>query len=121
MSQMKQMMVPLLVLAALVLASISFAFQGVGLQGQVAGEEAKFHTLQSEYFIESKQMRDAAESGSALNQQLTQIQNYPSELLRLKLVGIGKILTGIYFTLLAIVFLLFVMPFRLGKLIKESR
>lgn len=121
MSQMKSMIVPLLVLAALVIASISFARDGVGLQGQVAGEEAKFHALQNDYFSQSKQVRDAAETGSALNQQLAQIQNYPSELLRLKLVGVGKILTGIYFTLLAIAFLLFMMPFRLGKLIKESR
>lgn len=118
---MKSMIVPLLVLAALVIASISFARDGVGLQGQVAGEEAKFHALQNDYFSQSKQVRDAAETGSALNQQLAQIQNYPSELLRLKLVGVGKILTGIYFTLLAIAFLLFMMPFRLGKLIKESR
>lgn len=118
---MKSMIMPLLILAALILTSISFSFQGVGLQGQVAGEEARFHALQSEYFNVSKQVRDAAESGSALNQQLAQIQNYPSELLRLKLVGVGKILTGIYFTLLAIALLLFMMPFRLGKLLKESR
>lgn len=118
---MKQMIVPLLVLAALIVVSISFALQGVGLQGQVAGEEARFHALQSEYFSQSKQVRDSAETGSALNQQLTQIQNYPSELLRLKLVGIGKILTGIYFTLLAIAFLLFMMPVRLGKLLRETR
>lgn len=118
---MKQMMVPLLVLAVLVIASISFASNGIGLQGQVEGEEAKFHALQNEYFSQSKQVRDSAESGSALNQQLAQIQNYPSELLRLKLVGVGKILTGIYLALLAIAFLLFMMPIRLGKLLREAR
>lgn len=118
---MKSMMAPLLTLAILVLASIFFASQGIDLQGRVAGEEARFHTLQSDYFSQSKQVRDAAESGSALSQTLVQIQNYPSELLRLKLVGVGKILTGIYFTLLAIAFLLFMMPFRLRTLLKENR
>lgn len=118
---MKEMMVPLLIFAALVIASISFAWQGVSLHGRVAGEEAKFHALQQEYFIVNKAEREAAPTGSAVNQQLVDIQNYPSTLLELKLVGVGKILTGIYFTLIAIAFLLFMMPVRLATLIKEAR
>ncbi|PIR96087.1 MAG: hypothetical protein COT92_02895, partial [Candidatus Doudnabacteria bacterium CG10_big_fil_rev_8_21_14_0_10_42_18] len=72
-------------------------------------------------FTLSKVEREAAVTGSELNQKLVQIQNYPSELLRLKLVGIGKILTGILSALLAIAFLLFMMPIRLAKLMKENR
>lgn len=90
------------------------------MHNQVTVEEAKFHALQQEYFIINKAERESAPTGSELNQQLVQIQNYPSELLRLKLVGIGKILTGIFLSLLAIVFLLFMMPIRLAKLIKGN-
>ncbi len=87
---------------------------------QVSVEEAKFHALQQEYFTMSKVEREAAITGSELNKKLVQIQNYPSELLRLKLVGVGKILTGIFFILLDIAFLLFMMPIRLAKLMKEN-
>lgn len=119
---MKSMMVPLLILLVLVIASIIFAWQGIGMQQrQLPVEEAKFHALQQEYFVINKVEREAAATGSELNQKLVQIQNYPSELLRLKLVGVGKILTGIFLSLLAIVFLLFMMPIRLAKLMKENR
>lgn len=115
---MKSMMMPLLILLILVAASIIFVVRGVGMHNQVTVEEAKFHALQQEYFIINKAEREAAFTGAELNQKLVQIQNYPSELLRLKLVGIGKILTGIFLSLLAIVFLLFMMPIRLGKMLK---
>lgn len=114
-------MVPILILLILVIASIAFAWQGVGLQNRVAGEEAKFHALQNEYFTLSKIEREAAPTGSELNQKLAQIQNYPSSLMELKLIGVGKILTGIFISLLTIVFLLFMMPIRLAKLMKENR
>lgn len=114
-------MVPLLVLFALVAGSVTFAWQGIGMHSRVSTEEAKFHALQQEYFIINKAEREAAPTGSELNQKLVDIQNYPSELLRLKLVGVGKILTGIFLSLLAIVFLLFMMPIRLAKLMKEAR
>lgn len=115
---MKSMMLPLLILVILVVAAVVFAWQGIGMHNRVSVEEAKFHQLQRSYFSISKTERDAAPTGSELNSQLAQIQNYPSELLRLKLVGIGKILTGIFLSLLAIVFLLFMMPIRLGKMLK---
>ncbi|MBI4123124.1 MAG: hypothetical protein HY458_02085 [Parcubacteria group bacterium] len=118
---MKSMMMPMLILLVLVIASLTFVWQGIGMQSQVAIEEAKFHALQQDYFIMSKVEREAAVTGSELNQKLVQIQNYPSELLRLKLVGAGKILTGIFLSLLAIVFLLFMVPIRLAKLMKENR
>lgn len=121
MANMKSMMVPLTILAVLIVTSLSFAWQGISMHNRVVVEEAKFHELQGAYFTLSKQERETALTGSELNQQLVKIQNYPSTLLELKLVGIGKILTGILAALLAIVFLLFMMPIRLGKLLKESR
>lgn len=121
MQNMKSMMMPMLILLILVVGSVSFAWQGIGMHQKVSVEEAKFHTLQQEYFIINKAEREAASTGSELNQKLVDIQNYPSELLRLKLVGIGKILTGILSALLAIVFLLFMMPIRLAKLMKENK
>ncbi len=121
MQNMKQMLVPLLILAALIITAISFAWQGTAMHAQVSVEEAKFHALQSSYFNLAKPEREAAPTGSDLNQQLVQIQNYPSELLRLKLVGVGKILDGIFLVLLSIAFLLFMMPIRLAKLIREAK
>jgi len=115
------MMMPMLILLILVFASLVFVWQGIGMHNQVSTEEAKFHSLQREYFIMSKEERESAPTGSELNQKLVQIQNYPSTLLELKLVGVGKILTGIFLSLLTIVFLLFMMPVRLAKLIRENR
>ncbi|MBI2591353.1 MAG: hypothetical protein HYW34_01605 [Candidatus Brennerbacteria bacterium] len=121
MQNMKSMMAPMLVLMTLVIASLAFVWQGIGMHNQVSVEEAKFHALQQDYFIISKVEREAAATGSELNQKLVQIQNYPSELLRLKLVGVGKILTGIFSVLFAIGLLLFMMPVRLAKLIRENK
>lgn len=118
---MKSMMLPIVILLALVIVSTIFAWQGIGMHQQVSVEEVKFHALQQDYFIINKAERESAPTGATLNQKLVDIQNYPSELLRLKLVGVGKILTGILSALLAIVFLLFMMPIRLAKLMKENK
>ncbi|MBI2030649.1 hypothetical protein HYT05_03435 [Candidatus Kaiserbacteria bacterium] len=118
---MKQMILPLLVLAVLVITAISLAWQGTAMHARVTTEEATFHALQGSYLSLAKVEREAALTGSELNQQLVQIQNYPSELLRLKLVGVGKILDGIFLILLSIAFLLFMMPIRLAALIKEGK
>lgn len=112
---------PMLVLAVLVVGSATFAWQGIAMHSQVSVEEAKFHKLQSEYFTLSKVERESAPTGSELNNKLVQIQNYPSELLKLKLVGVGKILTGIFGLLLGILFALFMMPIRLAKLMKPEQ
>ena len=93
---MKKMMPVMLIMLVLVIGAITYATQGIKMHNKVATEEAKFHQLQSEYFTLSKVERESAPTGSELNQKLVQIQNYPSELLRLKLVGVGKILTGIF-------------------------
>ena len=120
MKNMKSMMMPMFVLLVLIITALSFGWQGVKLQNQVSVEEPKFHALQNEYFTLSKVEREATPTGSELSQKLVQIQNYPSELLRLKLIGIGKILTGILLALLAIAFLLFMMPIRLAKMMKPE-
>lgn len=110
----------MLVMMILMLAGIVYAYQGVAMHNQVAVEEVKFHELQSSYWSQSKQVRDAAETGSQLNQDLVQIKNYPSTLLELKLVGVGKILTGIFIVLFAILIALMMMPVRLAQLIKKE-
>ena len=112
---------PLLILAILVIGGIAFAWQGVALQNQVAGEEAKFHALQQEYFIINKLERESVPTGDALNQKNVDIQQYPSTLLELKLVGVGRILAGIFGVLLAILLVLFMMPIRLSKLMKGGQ
>ena len=85
----------------------------------VAVEEAEFHTLQTEYWTQAKTIRDAAPTGSELSGQLAEIMNTPSELLRLKLVGIGKMLTGIFILLLGILIALIAMPGRLKSVIQD--
>jgi len=120
MKDIKSMMLPLLILAILVIGGISYAWQGIALQNRVAGEEAKFHALQQEYFIINKAEREAAPTGDALNQKNVDIQQYPSTLLQLKLIGVGRILAGIFAALLAILLVLFMMPVRLAKLMKAN-
>lgn len=113
-------MLPMVMMAVLIVIAAVFVGQGVMMHAQVRTEEATFHALQQEYFLLSKTERDAAPTNSALNQKLVQVQNYPSELLRLKLVGVGKILTGISILLLGILIALIMMPMRLGKIIREK-
>ncbi len=105
---------------ALMILSLVFAIWGVQMHTKVTTEEAKFHELQSSYFTLSKATREAASDGAELNQKLAEIQNYPSELLRLKLVGVGRILTGIYVLLFAILIALVMMPKRLAAVIKQK-
>lgn len=113
----KMMMVVMLVLVVL---SLYFLWQGMGMHSAVSIEEAKFHSLQEDYLGgNDKATRDAAPANSALSNQQVEIANYPSELLRLKLVGVGKILTGIFILLLGILIALTMMPVRLGMILKK--
>lgn len=111
--------VPMLVMAIIMLAALFFAGQGVVMHSQVSTEEAKFHALQTSYFSQAKSVRDGAATGSALSNDLVEIQKYPSELMRLKLIGVGKILTGIFLILFAILMALMMMPIRLAAEIKK--
>lgn len=116
----KMKMMPMVMMAVIMLISLYFVSQGIGMHMQVDVEEAEFHALQEQYFSQSKTVRDAAPTGSALNNQLVEIQKFPSELLKLKLIGIGSILTGIFALLFGILIALIMMPIRLGKIIMEK-
>ena len=102
----------------LMLVSLVFAVQGIMMHYQVNDAEDTFHALQNEYFSLDKATRDGAAADSDLSAQLVEIQQTPSELLKLKLVGVGKILTGIYILLFGILIALIMMPVRLGGIIK---
>ena len=117
---MKKMMPVMLITLVLVIGAITYAVQGIEMHKQVVVEEVKFHQLQSEYFTLSKVERESALTGSELNQKLVQIQNYPSSLMELKLIGVGKILTGIFGLLFGILIALFMMPIRLAKMMKSE-
>lgn len=117
---MKKMMPVMLVMMILVIGAVTYAVQGIQMHKKVVIEEAKFHQLQSEYFTLSKAERESAPTGSELNQKLVEIQNYPSSLMELKLVGVGKILTGIFGLLFGILIALFMMPIRLAKMMKPE-
>ena len=117
--EMKMKPIMMIIMAVIVIASLVYGVQGIKMHAQVTVEEDKFHALQAEYFNQNKNLRDNAATGSALNQQLIEIQNYPSELLRLKLVGVGKMLTGIAILLLAILIALMMMPMKLASIIKK--
>ena len=115
---MKMKKMVMVVMLVLIVVSLFYAIVGVRMHTQVTGEEVKFHALQDQYWNVDKTTRDAAPANSALTSQLVEIQNFPSELMRLKLVGVGKILTGIYILLLGILIALMMMPKRLGDVIK---
>ena len=110
----------MIVMTLLMILSIWFAWQGSSMHAQVTVEEASFHELNADYYSLDKATRDAAETDSELNTDLATIKNYPSELLRLKLVGVGKLLTGIYFLLFGILIALVLMPMRLAQFMQKQ-
>ena len=113
----KMMMV---VMAILVLISLWYLYAGLSMHAQVTTDEATYHSAQRAYWAgNDKVTRDAAPANSDLNNQLADILNTPSDLLRLKLVGVGRILTGIFLLLLGILMALVMMPVRLGQIIKN--
>ena len=111
----------MIIMLIIIVAGFFFVYQGGAMHNAVPREEAKFHAQIDSYYILSKAERDGAPSGSELNKQLVELQKYPSSLLELKLVGVGKILTGIVFVLFAILMALMVaMPKRLAAIIKKE-
>ena len=112
-------MMPLMMGGLIMVISLLFIGQGVNMQGQVHAAEEEFHALQDEYFTLAKSVRDGAETGSDLNAKLVELQQTPSTLLELKLVGVGKMLTGIYVLLFGILTALIVMPFRMKDILTE--
>jgi len=111
----------MVMMALIMLVSLVFAAQGILMHMQVNTVENQFHDLQGKYWNIDKATRDGAATGSSLNKQLVEIKNTPSELLRLKLVGVGKILIGIYILLFGILMALIMMPVRLGQMINKSK
>lgn len=111
----------MMIMMLLMLGSLVFLIQGIVMHIQVNTVEDTFHAAQQDYFSLDKATRDSAPTGSSLNQDLVDIKNYPSDLLRLKLVGVGKILTGIYILLFGILIALVMMPVRLGEIIKGKK
>lgn len=110
----------MVLLSVVVIFSIVFAVHGVKLHSMVDSEESNFHWLQEQYYSINKSERDSAGTGSELNRQLVEIEQYPSELMRLKLVGLGKILTGIYLMLFGILLALILMPPRLKEAMRHN-
>lgn len=97
-----------LVMVVLVVIAVWFVVQGMNMHTEVAVQEGEFHALL------------AAEAGSELNTDLVRIQQAPSELMRLELVGVGKILSGIFVLLFAILLAIVTTPIRLGQIIRGS-
>ena len=107
-------------MALLVLLAAYFLYVGTSMHREVATQEAAFHAVQTDYFVHNdKATRDAAPVDSTLARQHAVLKNTPSELMYLKLVWVGKMLTAIAFLLFGIMIALFVMPMRLGILINK--
>ncbi len=111
----------MLMMMFIMIVAVIFAVQGVLMHAQISPNEARLHQLQKEYFTQQKSLRDSAATGSELNKTLVEIQQTPSDLLRLKLVGVGKMLTGIFVLLFGILIALIMMPIRLGKMINKNK
>ena len=118
---MQKMMKMKMIMLILVILAAAYAGKGIVMHQQVVVEEAAFHALQATYWSQAKSVRDAAQPGSELNNDLVAIKNYPSDLLRLKLVGVGRILVGIFVLLFAILLALMVMPVRLAMMINKKK
>jgi len=116
---MKPQVILLSVMAIIIVAASAFAYLGVSMHNQVHEREARLHDIQEEYFNTPKAERDSAPRGSELNAQLVEIKQTPSALLELKLVGMGRILTGIFLILLGILIALMVMPMRIRMVLHD--
>ena len=116
---MKRMAIGLIVIAVGV--GLGYVIWGIIMQSLAASNEGLFNDEIANYFIIDKETRDSAATGSKLNRDLVQIQQRPSMLIYLKLVGMGRILTGIFASLIAILIALLVMPARLGEKMAEMQ
>jgi len=113
---------PLMMLMMLIMiTAIVYAVIGNVMHAQVTNLENEFHASQEQYWNIDKATRDSAPANSALTNQLAELQQTPSNLIRLKLIGVGRILTGIFVLLFGILIALIVMPVRLAKFIKGKK
>lgn len=110
----------MIIMVIIFVVSVGYMAKGLNMHSQLYDDEAEFHKLQDDYFSVSKDERDTAPTDSELSEDFVVIQNFPSQLLTLKLVGMGKILTGIYLLLLDILLALIMVPLRIGKVMKKG-
>lgn len=111
-----------MLMMTIMIVGIIFAAQGVSKHNDVNELEETFHAQQEDYIVNNtKADRDSAEVGSVLSEQHAEILNTPSELIKLKLVGVGNILTGIFVILFGIMTALIMMPFKLAKVITKNQ
>ena len=106
-------------IAMIMMLGLYVAATGVVMQAKVPAVEAQFHGLLDSYYANSKEVRDSAASESQLTKDLAEINKFPSRLLELKLVGVGRILTGIFVILFGILGALVMMPFRVRKILRQ--
>jgi amino acid transporter len=121
MSGSKKNIPTLILLIILIAGGLFFVAQGMIMHMNVADQDAALQQVQNAYFNVSKQERDNAPTGTVLNQQLVDIKNAPISLDSLKLVGLGKILTGIFLILLAILIAIITAPQRLANHIGQPQ
>ncbi|MHA1157242.1 MAG: hypothetical protein ACTSP2_00650 [Alphaproteobacteria bacterium] len=113
--------IPLMIamVAMIMMGGVYVAATGIMMQGKVPVVEAQFHGLLESYYDNSKEVRDTAATGSQLNRDLAEINKFPSRLLELKLVGLGRILTGVFLLLFGILGALVMLPFRVRKVLRQ--
>lgn len=112
---MKISMSMMILMLIIVVLAFMYVLTGIHMHSLAGLEELKYHNVQADYYSHPKSIRDSAEEGSELLSQLATIENYPSELMRLKLVGLGKMLTGIFMLLFGIMITLVLMPMRMAE------
>lgn len=108
-------------LVIIVLGSMVFAWEGVILHERAHKQEARFRTLQQEYFSVPLAEREAAPVGSSLHKKRVAIEQYPAFLEHVQLLGIGKFLTALYFLLFAVLMMLLLAPVRIMQLMETRR
>ena len=119
-TMLKIIPVMITMVAMMMMLGLIVAATGVIMQSKVPVVEAQFHSqLDAYYGKNSKAQRDGAAADSALTKQLVELNKFPSRLLELKLVGVGRILTGIFIILFGIQGALVMMPFRVRKVLRQ--
>lgn len=98
------------IMVLVMLVSLIFVTQGILMHAKLNKEEQRFHALQDSYYSINKAQREAAFTNSELNEQHVEIQQYPSLLSSLRVVGLGKILIGVYILLFGILAALVIKP-----------
>ncbi len=111
----------MMLMMTLMIVGIVYAAQGIDMQNSVGPAEDTFHSQQTDYIVNNTKVeRDTAPAGSVLAKQQAGLANTPSNLLKLKLVGVGKILSGIFVLLFGIMAALVMMPYKLATVIKDN-